>query len=125
MIIKTWYYYKMLDRQALARQSETASPYAVAFTKIYEAPENASIRDGARLDHLSKAHDAMHGTKLSLIPAAKAAAPMDEVQDYVDPNLYPAQAELDRLIVTRMKNDQNFHTNRVSRGNIWRRRTAR
>jgi hypothetical protein len=98
-------YYKMLDRQALARQSQTGESYAKAFTHVYTDPANRAIRDGARYDHIAKAMDATHGTKLSLIQAAKAAAPIDEVQDYVDPNLNPAHAELDRLIVTRMKND--------------------
>jgi hypothetical protein len=92
----------MLDRQALARQSQTGESYAAAFTKVYTDPKNAAIRDGARLDHLSKVHDAMHGTRLSLIPAAKAAAP-DPAQDYVSPG--PAHGELDRLVVTRMKNN--------------------
>jgi hypothetical protein len=44
-------YMKIMDRMALARQAQTGESYAAAFTKVYEAPENAAIRDGARLDH--------------------------------------------------------------------------
>jgi hypothetical protein len=84
-------YHAILDKMALARQAQTGESYARAFTKVYEAPENASLRDGARLDHLAKAMDATHGTRLSLIPAAKAAAP-DPSQDYVSPG--PAHDEL-------------------------------
>jgi hypothetical protein len=100
-------YAKMLDRMALAHQAQFGGSYEQAYTKIYTDPTNSAIRYGARLDHLSKAHDAMHGTRLSLIPAAKAAAPMDPSQDYVDPNARTpaAHAELDRLVVTRMKNN--------------------
>jgi hypothetical protein len=95
-------FYKMLDRQALARQSQTGESYAVAFTKVYEAPENASIVDQARYEHLAQQHDAMHGSRLATIPAAKAAPP-DEVQDDVSPG--SAEYELHRLVVTRMKNN--------------------
>jgi hypothetical protein len=94
-------YHAILDKMALARQAQFGESYAQAFTKVYEAHENTLIRDGARFDHLAKAMDATHGTKLSLIPAAKAAAPMDPAQDFVD----PAHAELNELVVTRMKAD--------------------
>jgi hypothetical protein len=68
-------YHLMLDRQARARQAITGESYAKAFTECYCDPANVAIKEGAQLDHLSKAHDAMHGTKLSMIPAAKAAPP--------------------------------------------------
>jgi hypothetical protein len=45
---------KMLDRQALALQAKTGESYASAFTKCYTAPENKSIVDNARLDHLAQ-----------------------------------------------------------------------
>jgi hypothetical protein len=96
-------YHAILDKMALARQAQTGESYAKAYTEVYTDPRNTLIRDGARFDHLAKAMDATHGTRLSLILAAKAAAPMDEVQDYVSPG--PAHDELDRLIVTRMKAD--------------------
>jgi hypothetical protein len=177
-------YHSMLDKMARARQAITGESYAKAFTETYTDPANAAIRDGAQPDHLAKGHDAIHGTRLSLIPVAKAApaydplrkaaeiaeqfgpahaklhsmavdhararsgmsyeqayshlysrmenaplrekiktehlrasmaavqdqgelgkaaAPMDEVQDYVSPG--SASDELDRLIITRMKND--------------------
>jgi hypothetical protein len=76
-------WHAMLDRQALARQSQMGESYARAFTKVYEDPANAEIRDRARYDHIAKAMDATHGTRLSLIPAAKAAAPADPRQDYI------------------------------------------
>jgi hypothetical protein len=96
-------YHATLDRQALARQAQTGESYAAAFTKVYEDPKNAAIRDGARLDHLSKAHDAIHGTELSLIPKVAKAAPADAVQDYASPS--SGNDELDKLIITRMKNN--------------------
>jgi hypothetical protein len=92
----------MMDRQALARQAQTGESYAAAFTKVYTDPANAEIRDLVRLDHLAKQSDAMHGTKLSLIPAAKAAPP-DAVQDDVSPG--SAHAELNELVVARMKRE--------------------
>jgi hypothetical protein len=73
-------YMKIMDRMALARQAQTGESYAAAFTKVYEAPENAAIRDGARLDHLSKAHDAIHGTELSLIPKVAKAGPLTRLR---------------------------------------------
>jgi hypothetical protein len=96
-------YHAILDKMALARQAQTGESYAQAFTKVYEDPNNSALRDGARLDHLSKAMDATHGTKLSLIPVAKAAAPPDPSHDYVSPG--PAHDELDQLVMTRMKSD--------------------
>jgi hypothetical protein len=98
-------YHAILDKMALARQVQTGESYAKAFTEIYTDPRNTLIRDGARYDDLAKAHDAIYGTAKSLVPLAKAAPPPDPSQDYVDPNLNPAHAELDRLIVTRMKAD--------------------
>jgi hypothetical protein len=95
-------FYKMLDRQALARQSQTGESYERAFTAVYTDPANVAIRDGALYDHLAKQHDAIYGTAKSLIPAQRAA-PADEVQDYVSPG--PAHDELDKLVITRMKSD--------------------
>jgi hypothetical protein len=95
-------YHAMIDRMARARQAITGESFAKAFTECYTDPKNAAIRDGARLDHLAKAHDAMYSTKLSLIPAAKAA-PADALQDYVSPS--SGSDELDRLIITRMKSN--------------------
>jgi hypothetical protein len=66
-------YYKMLDRQALARQQQTGESYAAAFTKVYEDPANIAIRDGAKSDDLARAFDATYGTAKSLIPTQKAA----------------------------------------------------
>jgi hypothetical protein len=66
-------WHAMLDKQALALQAQIGGSYEQAFTKVYTAPENASIRDRAQFEHLAKAHDAMYGTRLSLIPVAKEA----------------------------------------------------
>ena len=66
-------YYKMLDRQALARQSQTGESYAKSFTAVYTDPANAAIRDGAKYDDIAKAFDLAHGTAKSLIPVAKEA----------------------------------------------------
>jgi hypothetical protein len=95
-------YHAILDKMALARQAQTGESYAKAFTECYCDSRNAAIVDGSKYDDLAKSMDATHGTKLSLMPATKAAAaPVDEVQDYVD----PAHAELERLVITRMKNN--------------------
>jgi hypothetical protein len=98
-------WHAMLDRQALARQSQTGESYAQAFTKVYEDPSNTTIRDLARFDHLAGQHDAMHGSRLSAIPATKAA-PADALQDDVDPG--SAEYELHSRVVTRMKNEPNL-----------------
>jgi hypothetical protein len=93
-------FYKMLDRQALARQSQTGESYAVPFTKIYEDPSNRSIVDRAQLDHLAKAHDAIHGTRLSPIPVQKAEAydPLRKAAEVAE-HLGPAHAKLHSLAV--------------------------
>jgi hypothetical protein len=94
-------YHAMLDRQALARQSQTGESYAKAFTEVYTDPANSAIRDGAQLDHLSKAHDAMHGTRLSLIPKVEKAAPYDPLRKAAEVAefLGPAHAKLHSMAV--------------------------
>jgi hypothetical protein len=94
-------YYAMLDRQALARQAQTGETYQKAFTECYCDPRNAAIRDGAQYDHLSKSHDAMYGTRLSLIPVAKAAASYDPLAKAAEmaEHLGPAHAKLHSLAV--------------------------
>jgi hypothetical protein len=94
---------KMLDKMALAHQAQFGGSYEQAYTKIYTAPENASIRDRARYDHLAEQSDAMHGTKLSVIPKVVKAAPPDPPQDEVSPG--PAHDALNRLVAARMKNE--------------------
>jgi hypothetical protein len=93
-------YHAIIEKQARARQAITGESFARAFTAIYEAPESAALRDGARLDHLSKQHDAMHGTKLSLTPAAKAAAydPLRKAAEMAE-HLGPAHARLHSMAV--------------------------
>jgi hypothetical protein len=98
-------FHAILDKMALALQAQIGGSYAKSFTTVYEDPANALLRDGAQYDHLAKSMDAMHGTSKSLVPVGKAAAPPDPAEDYVDPNLNPAHAELDRLVVARMKNN--------------------
>ena len=98
-------YYKMLDRQTLARQAQTGESYAVAFTKVYEAPENVLIRDGAKYDDLARAFDSSHGTSKSLIPVAKEAAPYDPLRKAADHAefLGPAHAKLHSQAVDHMR----------------------
>jgi hypothetical protein len=72
----------MIDRQARARQAITGETYAKAYTECYTAPENSVIRDNAAYEHLAQSYDAIFGTRLSMIPAQKAA-PSDAKQDYV------------------------------------------
>jgi hypothetical protein len=98
-------FYKMLDRQALARQQQTGESYAVAFTKIYEAPENRAIRDAATNEHLAQGHDAMFGYGLSAIPVAKAAPAYDPLAKAADlaEHLGPAHARLHSLAIDHMR----------------------
>jgi hypothetical protein len=92
---------KMLDKMALAHQAQFGGSYEQAYTKIYTDPANASIRDRAQYDHLSKQHDAMHGTRLSLIPVAKAAPSYDPLAKAAETAklLGPAHARLHSLAV--------------------------
>jgi hypothetical protein len=90
-----------LHSQAIDHQR--ANPrlsYESAYSRMYTAPENASLRAEINREHLA-ASMAAHGHGLG-----KAAAP-DPSQDYVDPDVRTpaAHAELDRLVVTRMKNN--------------------
>jgi hypothetical protein len=93
-------FHAMIEKQARARQAITGESFAKAFTECYIAPENASIRDRARYDHLAEQHDAMHGTKLSMIPAAKAASydPLRKAADMAE-LLGPAHAKLHSMAV--------------------------
>jgi hypothetical protein len=99
-------YHAILDKMALARQAQTGESYAKAYTKIYEDPANAALRDGAKYDDLAKSMDAIYGTAKSLVPVAKDAAPPDPSQDYVSPG--PANDELNELVMTRMKSDSKL-----------------
>ena len=94
-------YYKMLDRQALARQSQTGESYAKAFTAVYTDPANVLLRDGAKYDDLAKAFDSVYGTAKSLIPVAKAAVPYDPLQKAADVAefLGPAHARMHSMAV--------------------------
>jgi hypothetical protein len=81
---------------SMAIDFQRANPrhsYESAYSRVYSAPENASLRAEINREHLAASMGAV----------AKAAAPMDEVQDYVSPG--PANAELDRLVVMRMKDN--------------------
>jgi hypothetical protein len=110
-------FFAMLDRQALARQAQTGESYAAAFTKIYEDPANRAIRDRAQYDHIAKAHDAIHGTKLSL----EKAAPPDPAQCYVSPaeaaaRLGPAHAKIhSQAIDFRRANPRHSYESAYSR----------
>jgi hypothetical protein len=94
-------YHAILDKLALARQAQTGESYAKAFMEIYEAPENVLLRDGAAFDHLAKAMDATHGTKLSLIPKVEKAAPPDPLQKAADVAEFfgPAHAKMHSLAI--------------------------
>ena len=70
--------------------------YESAYSRVYSAPENASLRAETSREHLA-ASMAAHGHGLG------KAAPPDPSQDYVSPS--SGNDELDKLIITRMKND--------------------
>jgi hypothetical protein len=81
---------------SLAVDHQRANPrlsYEAAYSRMYTHPENAGLRAGINREHLGA----------SMAAVAKAAAPMDEVQDYVSPS--SGNDELDKLIITRMKNN--------------------
>jgi hypothetical protein len=88
-------YYKMLDRQALARQQQTGQSYASAFTNVYEDPSNRAIVDQAQHEHLAKAHDVMFGTGLSAIPVQKQVSydPLRKAAEVAE-HLGPSHAKL-------------------------------
>jgi hypothetical protein len=99
-------YHAMIDRHALARQAQTGESYAKAFTECYSDPKNAAIRDLAQLDHLEKGHDAIHGTRLSMIPKqVEKAAPYDPLRKAADHAelLGPNHAKLHSLAVDHMR----------------------
>jgi hypothetical protein len=100
---------KMLDKQALAHQAKFGGSYEQAFTKVYTSPANASIRDAATYEHLARGHDDMFGYRLAT--PVKKVAPMDAVQDDVDPG--SAEYELHRLTVERMKNSSGMSYQRA------------
>jgi hypothetical protein len=92
-------FYKMLDRQALARQQQTGESYAVAFTKIYEDPSNRAIVDAQTSEHLAQGEDAIFGTRLSGTHVAKAVLP-DPEEDFVSravENRGPAHNKLHQM----------------------------
>jgi hypothetical protein len=93
-------WHAMLDRQALALQAQIGGSYEQAFTKVYTDPANASIRDGANYDHLARQQDQMHGSRLSLIPVAKAASydPLSKAAEMAE-HLGPAHARLHSMAV--------------------------
>jgi hypothetical protein len=94
-------FFKMLDRQALALQAKTGLSYASAFTKVYTDPANATIRDNATYEHLAQGEDAICGTRLSLIPVAKAAPAYDPLAKAAEAaeHLGPAHAKLHSMAV--------------------------
>jgi hypothetical protein len=94
-------WHAMIDRQALALQAQTGESYASAFTKCYTAPENASIRDNATYEHLAQGHDAIFGTRLSMIPVAKAAPAYDPLRKAAEiaESYGPAHAKMHSLAI--------------------------
>jgi hypothetical protein len=75
--------------------------YQSAYGYLYSKPENAPLREKIKSEHMRATMSAHAEGELG------KAAPPDEVQDFVDPSARtPAAAEvLDRLVVTRMKNN--------------------
>src|SRR5580704_17667892 len=84
---------------SMAVDHQRANPrlsYESAYSRMYTAPENAGLRGEINREHLA-ASMAAHGHGLG------KAAPPDPSQDYVSPS--SGNDELDKLIITRMKND--------------------
>ena len=72
--------------------------YEAAYSRAYTDPSLAGLREKVRNEHLGASMAAVHGHG----ELGKAAAP-DPSQDYVSPS--SGNDELDKLIITRMKND--------------------
>jgi hypothetical protein len=86
---------------SMAIDFQRANPrhsYESAYSRVYSAPENTSLRAEINREHLGTSMAAVHGHG-----ELGKAAPPDPSQDYVSPG--PAHDELDRLVVTRMKSD--------------------
>jgi hypothetical protein len=83
--------------------------YESAYSRVYTAPENASLRAEINREHLAASMAGQGHAGLG------KAAPADAEQDYVDPGARtPAAAEiLDRLVVTRMKNNPGLSYERA------------
>jgi hypothetical protein len=103
-------FHAIIEKQARARQAVTGESFAKAFTECYTDPANAQIRDLAKFEHLAQGEDAICGTRLSMIPAQKAA-PADALQDDVDP--VSAEYELHSRTITRMKNSPGMSYQRA------------
>lgn len=75
--------------------------YESAYAYLYAKPENVSLRNAVKAEHMNATMSAHAEGEVG------KAAPADAEQDYVDPSARtPAAAEiLDRLVVTRMKNN--------------------
>jgi hypothetical protein len=58
-------WHAMIDKQALALQSQIGCSYAQAFTKAYTDPKNAAIVEQYKYDDLAKAYDAIDGGQRS------------------------------------------------------------
>jgi hypothetical protein len=80
--------------------------YEAAYSRMYTHADNAGLRAEINREHLGASMAAVRGHG----ELSKAAAPPDPSQDYVDPNARTpaAHAELDQLVVTRMKREPNL-----------------
>jgi hypothetical protein len=81
------------------QRAHSGMTYEQAYSHLYSRMENAPLREKIKAEHLRASMAAGLGDG----ELGKAAAPMDAVQDYVSPGA--ATAELERLVVTRMKNN--------------------
>jgi hypothetical protein len=86
-----------LHSQAIDHQrAHPGMSYQSAYGYLYAKPENVSLRNAIKAEHMSATMSA-HGDG----EVGKAAAPADPPQDDVDPA--SAEHELHRLTITRMK----------------------
>jgi hypothetical protein len=98
-------YYRMIEHQALARQSVTGETFQKAFTECYLDPSNAVIRDNATYEHLAQGEDAICGSRLSAIPVAKATSSYDPLRKAAElaQHLGPNHAKLHSMAVDHMR----------------------
>ncbi len=81
------------------QRAHSGMSYQQAYSHLYSRMENAPLREKIKAEHLRASMAAVQDRG----ELGKAAAPMDEVQDYVSPGA--ASDELERLVITRMKNN--------------------
>jgi hypothetical protein len=92
-------------------RSHSGVPYSSAYSHEYTRPENASLREKIKSEHMRSTMAGLGDDGVAkAAPSDPGQAPSDPEQDFVSPSARtPAAAEiLDKLIVARMKREPNL-----------------